>query len=217
MRRRAALPRAPGVGRGGVGMGACRLSPLRLPAACLVASVGPCLRPCLHPPHLAPRLPPRPTHTQITTRSKLSSVSWNRYVKSQLITSDYGGLIQVGGCLSLCLLAPRCACCACRGGPPPCRPPRPRPAPRRCGEPPLPPAPTHPAQLWDASTAGEAAQFDEHARRVWSVDFSTTDPMRFIRQVTRAEAGAGAACLRGLCAWALRRLGGRHACSRVPV
>ncbi|EFN57379.1 hypothetical protein CHLNCDRAFT_142774 [Chlorella variabilis] len=65
---------------------------------------------------------------QITTRSKLSSVSWNSYVKSQLITSDYGGLIQ----------------------------------------------------LWDAATAGEAAQYDEHARRVWSVDFSTTDPMRFL-------------------------------------
>ncbi|KAL4448071.1 hypothetical protein ABPG75_005290 [Micractinium tetrahymenae] len=65
---------------------------------------------------------------QITTRSKLSSVSWNSYVKSQLITSDYSGLIQ----------------------------------------------------LWDASTAGEAAQFDEHARRVWSVDFSAADPMKFL-------------------------------------
>jgi protein suppressor of PHYA-105 1 len=65
---------------------------------------------------------------QITTRSKLSSVCWNSYVKSQLITSDYGGLIQ----------------------------------------------------LWDASTAGEVAQYDEHARRVWSVDFSATDPMRFL-------------------------------------
>jgi CheY-like chemotaxis protein len=73
---------------------------------------------------------------QITTRSKLSSVSWNHYVKSQLITSDYGGLIQ----------------------------------------------------LWDASTAGEAAQFDEHARRVWSVDFSTTDPMRFLRCTARHDA-----------------------------
>ena len=68
---------------------------------------------------------------QITTRSKLSSVCWNSYVKSQLITSDYSGLIQ----------------------------------------------------LWDASTAAEAAQYDEHARRVWSVDFSTTDPMRFLRWV----------------------------------
>ncbi len=45
---------------------------------------------------------------------------------------------------------------------------------------PSPPPYTAP-QLWDASTAGEAAQFDEHARRVWSVDFSTTDPMRFLR------------------------------------
>ena len=65
---------------------------------------------------------------QIPTRSKLSSVSWNAYVKSQLITSDYSGLIQ----------------------------------------------------LWDASSGAEAAQFDEHARRVWSVAFSPTDPMRFL-------------------------------------
>jgi WD40 repeat protein len=76
---------------------------------------------------------------QITTRSKLSSVAWSAYVKSQLISSDYGGLIQ----------------------------------------------------LWDASTAGEAAQYDEHARRVWSVDFSQTDPMRFLRWAPRAESGQG--------------------------
>ena len=72
---------------------------------------------------------------QITTRSKLSSVSWNSYVKSQLITSDYSGLIQ----------------------------------------------------LWDASSGGEVAQFDEHARRVWSVDFSTPDPMRFLRCARAAQ------------------------------
>jgi WD40 repeat protein len=76
---------------------------------------------------------------QITTRSKLSSVCWNSYVKSQLITSDYSGLIQ----------------------------------------------------LWDASTAAEAAQYDEHARRVWSVDFSTTDPMRFLRWVGGAGGWVG--------------------------
>jgi protein suppressor of PHYA-105 1 len=37
-------------------------------------------------------------------------------------------------------------------------------------------------QLWDASAGpgAEAAQFDEHARRVWSVDFSRVDPLRFV-------------------------------------
>ena len=84
---------------------------------------------------------------QITTRSKLSSVCWNSYVKSQLITSDYSGLIQ----------------------------------------------------LWDASTAAEAAQYDEHARRVWSVDFSTTDPMRFLRWVGGAGGWVGGWVGQALC------------------
>ncbi len=68
---------------------------------------------------------------QATTRSKLSSVSWNAYVRPQLLTSDYDGLIQ----------------------------------------------------LWDASagpSSSETAQFEEHSRRVWSVDFSRADPMRFV-------------------------------------
>lgn len=67
---------------------------------------------------------------QATTRSKLSSVSWNSYVRPHLLTSDYDGLIQ----------------------------------------------------LWDASAgpSAEAAQFEEHSRRVWSVDFSRADPLRFI-------------------------------------
>lgn len=58
-------------------------------------------------------------------------------------------------------------------------------------------------QLWDASTAGEAAQFDEHARRAWSVDFSTADPMRFLRC---ARAALGAAPLLGAGLWACRVL-----------
>lgn len=119
---------------------------------------------------------------QITTRSKLSSVSWNHYVKSQLITSDYGGLIQVcgrPGRLACVPFARRRGCTAgmhwvrvwCLPGlPAHSFPVLPSPAPAA-------------TQLWDASTAGEAAQFDEHARRVWSVDFSTTDPMRFLRFV----------------------------------
>lgn len=35
-------------------------------------------------------------------------------------------------------------------------------------------------QLWDASTKQELMQFDEHARRVWSVDFASADPTRFL-------------------------------------
>lgn len=63
---------------------------------------------------------------QITTRSKLSSVSWCAYVKGLLATADYAGLVQ----------------------------------------------------LWDATTGAEVAQHDEHAARVWSVDFSPADPLR---------------------------------------
>jgi protein suppressor of PHYA-105 1 len=69
---------------------------------------------------------------QASTRSKLSSVSWNAYVRPHLLTSDYDGLIQ----------------------------------------------------LWDASagpaSSSETAQYEEHSRRVWSVDFSRADPMRFV-------------------------------------
>eukprot|EP00890_Picochlorum_soloecismus_P003133 jgi/Picsp_1/3820/NSC_01332-R1_protein spa1-related 2-like len=66
---------------------------------------------------------------QATTRSKLSSVSWNSYIRSYLITSDYDGLVQ----------------------------------------------------LWDVSTGSSAdiCQFEEHEKRVWSVDFSRLDPMQF--------------------------------------
>lgn len=66
---------------------------------------------------------------QMATRSKLSSVSWNAYVRSRLVTADYDGLIQ----------------------------------------------------LWDVGAGGvELQHFDEHARRVWSVDFSKQDPTRFL-------------------------------------
>ena len=66
---------------------------------------------------------------QATTRFKLSSVSWNSYLRSHLITSDYGGAIQ----------------------------------------------------LWDVASGmkSELAQFVEHDKRVWSIDFSTLDPMQF--------------------------------------
>ena len=66
---------------------------------------------------------------QATTRSKLSSVSWNSYIKSHLITSDYDGAIQ----------------------------------------------------LWDVASGStmELSQFEDHARRVWSIDFSRLDPLQF--------------------------------------
>lgn len=59
-------------------------------------------------------------HFLLLCRSKLSSVCWNSYVKSNLICSDYEGVIQ----------------------------------------------------LWDVSQHTETMTFDEHAKRVWSVDFS---------------------------------------------
>ncbi|DBA80664.1 TPA: hypothetical protein ACH3X1_007907 [Trebouxia sp. C0004] len=65
---------------------------------------------------------------EIPSRSKLSSVCWNSYVKSNLICSDYEGVVQ----------------------------------------------------LWDVSQQAETMTFEEHAKRVWSVDFSQTDPTRFL-------------------------------------
>lgn len=67
---------------------------------------------------------------QSSARSKLSSVSWNAYLRPHLLTADYDGLIQ----------------------------------------------------LWDVngSPGTETALFEEHTRRVWSVDFSRLDPMRFV-------------------------------------
>lgn len=66
---------------------------------------------------------------QSTTRSKLSSVSWNSYIRSHLITSDYEGVIQ----------------------------------------------------LWDVASGStfELNQFEDHEKRVWSIDFSQLDPMQF--------------------------------------
>jgi WD40 repeat protein len=56
-------------------------------------------------------------------------VSWNSYIKSHLITSDYDGAIQ----------------------------------------------------LWDVASGStmELSQFEDHARRVWSIDFSRLDPLQF--------------------------------------
>lgn len=65
-----------------------------------------------------------------SARTKLSSVSWNAYIRPYLITSDYDGLVQ----------------------------------------------------LWDASAGPgtEVSRFDGHSRRVWSLDFSKVDPLKFV-------------------------------------
>lgn len=35
-------------------------------------------------------------------------------------------------------------------------------------------------QLWDANTHSELVQYEEHAKRVWSIDFSPVDPSRLV-------------------------------------
>jgi hypothetical protein len=97
----------------------------------------------------------------MATRSKLSSVSWNAYVRSRLVTADYDGLIQ----------------------------------------------------LWDAGAGGaELSHFDEHARRVWSVDFSRQDPTRFL---SGSDDGTGGRGLPVGIAGSL--LGGLSACARAGL
>eukprot|EP01096_Ripella_sp_DP13-Kostka_P015493 TRINITY_DN728_c0_g1_i3.p1 TRINITY_DN728_c0_g1~~TRINITY_DN728_c0_g1_i3.p1 ORF type:complete len:850 (-),score=287.33 TRINITY_DN728_c0_g1_i3:22-2304(-) len=61
---------------------------------------------------------------QMSCSSKVSCLSWNSYLRSHLISSDYGGLIT----------------------------------------------------LWDTQTAQKISTYDEHDKRVWSVDFSKLDP-----------------------------------------
>lgn len=57
---------------------------------------------------------------EISSRSRLSSVTWSSYIKSHLASADYEGVVQ----------------------------------------------------LWDANTNSELVQFEEHSKRVWSIDFS---------------------------------------------
>ncbi|CAL8465090.1 g4625 [Coccomyxa elongata] len=65
---------------------------------------------------------------EMASRSKLSCVSWNSYIKHLLLAADYDG------CLA----------------------------------------------LWDAEANACTATFEEHAKRVWSADFSQSDPTRFV-------------------------------------
>ncbi|XP_057838028.1 protein SPA1-RELATED 4 isoform X2 [Cryptomeria japonica] len=62
--------------------------------------------------------------TEMTSRSKLSSICWNSYIKNQIASSCFDGMVQ----------------------------------------------------LWDITRNQAIMDFEEHKRRVWSVDFSQTDP-----------------------------------------
>jgi len=70
---------------------------------------------------------PRFPVQEISSKSKISCLSWNSYIKTQLLSSDYEGIVT----------------------------------------------------LWDSNTGTEAAKFDEHEKRTWSVDFSLVHPMMF--------------------------------------
>ncbi|XP_057849274.1 protein SPA1-RELATED 2 isoform X2 [Cryptomeria japonica] len=63
---------------------------------------------------------------EMTSKSKLSSVCWNSYIKSHISSTDYDGVVQ----------------------------------------------------LWDASIGQSIAQYKEHQKRAWSVDFSHADPTK---------------------------------------
>ncbi|KAJ6793909.1 protein SPA1-RELATED 3-like [Iris pallida] len=63
---------------------------------------------------------------EMASRSKLSSICWNSYIKSQIASSDFQGVVQV----------------------------------------------------WDVSRSQVFVEMKEHERRVWSVDFSPTDPTK---------------------------------------
>ncbi|CAA6671507.1 unnamed protein product [Spirodela intermedia] len=63
---------------------------------------------------------------EMVSRSKLSSICWNGYIKSQIASSDFEGVVQV----------------------------------------------------WDVTRSKVFLEMREHERRVWSVDFSLTDPTK---------------------------------------
>ncbi|XP_004293335.1 PREDICTED: E3 ubiquitin-protein ligase COP1-like isoform X1 [Fragaria vesca subsp. vesca] len=65
---------------------------------------------------------------EISTRSKLSCLSWNKYAKNQIASSDYEGIVTV----------------------------------------------------WDVNTRQSVMEYEEHEKRAWSVDFSSTDPSMLV-------------------------------------
>lgn len=70
-------------------------------------------------------IPIYPTR-EIQCRSKISSLSWNSFIKSHLASADYEGCVT----------------------------------------------------LWDSNVGAVVAQFDEHEKRTWSVDFCKNDPVK---------------------------------------
>ncbi|KAF5193456.1 E3 ubiquitin-protein ligase cop1 [Thalictrum thalictroides] len=65
---------------------------------------------------------------EMSTRSKLSCLSWNKYTKNQIASSDYEGIVTV----------------------------------------------------WDVTTRQSVMEYEEHEKRVWSVDFSRTEPSMLV-------------------------------------
>ena len=46
-------------------------------------------------------------------------------------------------------------------------------------------------QLWDIASASDVMQFDEHTRRVWSVDFSQVGLQKLLQHVQQIPSGIG--------------------------
>nr|VDC90554.1 unnamed protein product [Brassica oleracea] len=65
---------------------------------------------------------------EMVSKSKLSCVCWNSYIKNYLASTDYDGVVQI----------------------------------------------------WDAGTGQGFSQYTEHQKRAWSVDFSPSDPTKFV-------------------------------------
>ncbi|GFP95145.1 protein suppressor of phya-105 1 [Phtheirospermum japonicum] len=64
---------------------------------------------------------------EMSNESKISCISWNSYIRSHLVSSDFDGLVQ----------------------------------------------------MWDVNSGQRFTRHKEHQNRVWSVDFSRVDPMKF--------------------------------------
>lgn len=91
---------------------------------------------------------------EMVSRSKLSSVCWNGYIKSQIASSDFEGVVQVltSRPFSLLFLSLRLYSALIFLSPDP--------------------------QVWDVTRSQVFVEMREHERRVWSVDFSLTDPTK---------------------------------------
>ena len=84
---------------------------------------------------------------EMASRSKLSSICWNSYIKSQIASSNFEGVVQVGKTLLFFpfvsfLLAQLLIM----------------------------------FQVWDVTRSQALMEMREHERRVWSIDYSSADP-----------------------------------------